>query len=52
MIEISSPPEYPTYPADSLKAKVFALGEWYSCRGLALVASSEISILRFNFHGP
>ena len=25
-----------------LKAKVFALGEWYSCRGLALVANSGI----------
>ena len=25
-----------------LKAKVFALGEWYSCRGLAVVANSSI----------
>ena len=23
-----------------LKAKTFALGEWYSCRGLAIVANS------------
>ena len=34
-----------------LKAKIFTLGEWYSCRGLALVASSVISTLGFKEHG-
>ena len=31
-----------------LKAKIFTLGEWYSCRGLAFVANSGISTLRLN----
>ena len=29
------------------KAKIFALGGWYSCRGLAVVANSGISTLGF-----
>ena len=28
-------------------ANIFALGEWYSCRGLALVANSGVSTLGF-----
>ena len=32
---------------DPLKAKIFALGKWYSSRGLALVANCELSILGF-----
>ena len=31
-----------------LKAKNFALGEWYSCRRLAFVSNSGISTLGFN----
>ena len=31
----------------NLKAKIFALGEWYSCRGLALLRNSGISTLGF-----
>ena len=31
----------------SLKAKILALGELYSCRGLTLVANSGMSILGF-----
>ena len=31
-----------------LKAKIFALGEWYSCSGLALVPNSGVYILGFN----
>ena len=31
-----------------LKAKIFALGEWYSCRRLAFVSNSGISTLGFN----
>ena len=31
-----------------LKAKIFALGEWYSCRGLAVVANSGVLTLGFN----
>ena len=27
---------------------MFALGEWYSCRGLPLVANSGVSTLGFN----
>ena len=30
-----------------LKAKIFALGEWYSCTGLAVVANSGVSTLGF-----
>ena len=30
-----------------LKAKLLALGEWYSCRGLVLVANSGVSSLGF-----
>ena len=30
-----------------LKAKIFTLREWYSCRGLALVANSGVSTLGF-----
>ena len=29
----------------NLKAKIFTLGEWYSCRGLALVANSGEGIV-------
>ena len=29
------------------KAKIFTLGEWYSCRGLALVANRGVSTLGF-----
>ena len=29
------------------KAKIFALGEWYSCRGLAVVANSGVLTLGF-----
>ena len=32
-----------------LKAKIFTLREWYSCRGLALVANSGISTLGLNW---
>ena len=32
---------------DNLEAMIFALGEWYSCRGLALVANSGISTMGF-----
>ena len=28
-----------------LKVKIFVLGQWYSCRGLALVANSGVSAL-------
>ena len=31
-----------------LRGIILALGEWYSCRGLALVANSGISILGVN----
>ena len=31
-----------------LKAKIFTLWEWYSCRGLALVANNGVSTLGFN----
>ena len=34
-----------------LKAKIFALGEWYSYRGLALTANSGVSTLGFNMVG-
>ena len=37
----------PTNPCN-LKSKIFALGEWYSCRGLALVANRGVSTLGFN----
>ena len=30
-----------------LKAKMFALGEWYSCRGLAVVVNSGVSTLGY-----
>ena len=30
-----------------LKAKTFTLGEWYSCRGLAVVVNSGVSTLGF-----
>ena len=30
-----------------LKAKIFTLGEWYSCRGLAVVTSSGVLTLGF-----
>ena len=30
-------------------AKIFALGEWYSYRGLAVVANSEVSTLGFKY---
>ena len=33
-----------------LKAKLLALGEWYSCRRLALVANSGVSTLGFKHH--
>ena len=32
-----------------LKDQDFPLGEWYSCRGLALVANSGTSTLRFKW---
>ena len=32
----------------ALKAKIFSLGEWYSCRGTALLANSEVSTLWLN----
>ena len=31
-----------------LKAKMSALGEWYRCRGLAVVANSGVSTVGFN----
>ena len=33
---------------ESSKAKIFALGEWYSCRGLAVVANSGVWFWGFN----
>ena len=35
-----------------VKAKIFALEEWYSCRGLALVANSGVSIIKPNSNSP
>ena len=35
-------------PSKCIKAKIFAPGERYNCRGLALVANSRISTLGFN----
>ena len=34
--------------SNNLKAEIFALREWYSCRGLAVVANSAVSTLGFN----
>ena len=35
-------------PHCGLKAKIFAQGKWYSCRGLAVVGNSGVSTLGFN----
>ena len=34
----------------SVKSKIFALGEWSNCRGLAVAARSGVSTLGFKFH--
>ena len=39
---------YEQLPNEPLKGQVFPLGEWYSCRGLALAANSGRSTLGFN----
>ena len=31
-----------------LNTKIFALGEWYSCKGLTVVANSRVLTLGFN----
>ena len=43
-------PMHASISTASLKAKIFTLGEWYSCRGLAVVADSRVWTLRFKTH--